>query len=83
MTANEFYEILAALDEAGSLTLKPGPVTFKICRFDVLAGQLLQWLYEQMPGEATVQDCHEVLDAAKFWFTFWTSLDKEVTNAET
>jgi hypothetical protein len=76
MTPNDFYKSLqvAGLSE---VTLSPGPLTIRVNEQDAMAGNLLLWLQEQVPDAFTVRDLFEVLDAAKWWATFWASLPRE------
>ena len=79
MNEQEFCEWLAN-DHPGKstvLTLKPGPVKLRSDMADKLAGQLLLWLFAQMPDEATTGDLLDVLDCARWWHFFWASLDRE------
>lgn len=74
MTPNEFYESLQTVTESSETTLSPGPLIIRVGVRDAMAAKLLLWLQEQMPDDATVGDLFDVLDAAEWWATFWTSL---------
>jgi hypothetical protein len=78
MTPNEFYEKLQTVTEPSEMTLSPGPLVIKVNEHDAMASRLILWLQEQMPDEATVKDLFDVLDAAHWWASFWTSLGNEV-----
>jgi len=87
MTPNEFYESLQIVTESSEITLSPGPLAIKVGEHDAMAAKLLLWLQEQMPDDAIVGDLFDVLDAAHWWVTFWTSLphkddEKAVTTAQ-
>lgn len=70
MTANEFLELLASYKLGESVTL---PVPIKIGEHDCLAAQLILWLIEQLPEDATQGDIEDVLDMAKWWAIYWGS----------
>ncbi len=73
-TPNEIYEQLRAVTESSTLTLSPGPLTIKVDSADAMAARLLQWMDEEMPEGTTFGDVFDVLDAAHWWATFWSSL---------
>jgi len=74
MKPTEFYDRLQAVTESSTLALSPGPLVVKVGVADAMAARLLLWLYEEMPEEATIGDMFDVLDAAHWWATFWSSL---------
>jgi hypothetical protein len=77
MTPNDFYRSLQSVTETSEVTLSPGPLTIQVNKQDAMAGKLLLWLQEQVPDDFTAGDLLDVLDAAKWWATFWTSLPWE------
>lgn len=78
MTPEQFYNDLAnRIDGPSLLTLSPGPVKLAVNKQDAMAARMLLWLVEAMPDDATVGDMEDVLDAAKFWSTFWSSLERD------
>lgn len=74
MKPNEFYRHLAEVTESTKMTLAPGPLEVNVNRHDAMAARLILWLQEQMPEDATTGDLFDVLDAAHWWATFWSSL---------
>ena len=73
MTPIEFYDRLQSIIGPGVVTLSPGPLTVNVGTADAIAARLLLWLHDEMPEDATVGDLFDVLDAAHWWATFWTS----------
>lgn len=75
MTPREFYQSLAQSDLAQSEPhIVPVPsLPIKIGPQDIIAARLLLWLEKQMPEDATQGDLDDVLDAAKWWNTFFDS----------
>lgn len=84
MTANEFFKVLAGkrgdiAEDGGELTLSPGPIILKIGPQDIRAARLLLWMQEELlPEDATYGDMEDVLDAAKWWGTFWASIPERL-----
>ena len=79
----EFYDRLQTITESSTLSLAPGPLVIKVGVADAMAAKLLLWLYDEMPEGATVGDMFDVLDAAHWWATFWSSLvDSEEVSEE-
>ena len=74
MRVKDFYENLSQVTASTELTLSPGPVTLKVNAQDALAARLLLWLEQEMPPDATQGDLDDVLDAAKWWATFWAAM---------
>ena len=74
MRVKDFYEGLSRVTASTELTLSPGPVTLKVNAQDTLAARLLLWLEQEMPPDATQGDLDDVLDAAKWWATFWAAM---------
>jgi len=74
MKPTEFYDKLQTVTESSTLSLSPGPLVVKVGVADAMAARLLLWLYEEMPEETTVGDMFDVLGAAHWWATFWSSL---------
>ena len=74
MRVKDFYEGLSQVTASTELTLSPGPVTLKVNAQDALAARLLLWLEQEMPPDATQGDLDDVLDAAKWWATFWAAM---------
>lgn len=70
----EFYDRLQLVTESSILSLSPGPWVVRVDVADAMAARLLLWLEEEMPEDATIEDMFDVLDAAHFWATFWSSL---------
>ena len=78
MTPDEFYKRMAEIVETHTIiTLSPGPLRLSVGPQDAMAAKLLLWLMDQMPEAATVGDVDAVLDATKFWSTFWSSLERQ------
>lgn len=78
MTPKQFYERLAlGVPVSAVITLSPGPIALRIGKQDEIAARLLLWLVEQMPEDATCGELDDVLDAAKYWSTFWASLERD------
>lgn len=82
MTPHEFYEELqATLADTPNAILElsmgegDGGLSFNVSKEDAMAAKLMLWLEEQMPDD-TLWDVFEVLDAAHWWATFWTSLSR-------
>lgn len=82
MTPHEFYEELqATLADTPNAIIKlsmgegdgDGGLSFNVSQDDAMAAKLLLWLEDQMP-DADMWTVFEVLDAAHWWATFWTSL---------
>ena len=74
MKVASFYTQLAAITKPGILTLSDGKLEIKVREADAMAAYLLLWLAEHLPEDATVGDQFEVLDAAKWWATFFASV---------
>jgi len=74
MKVESFYAQLARFTESCILTLSDSKLEIKVGKADAMAARLLLWLVEQMPDDATVGDQFEVLDAAKWWATFFASV---------
>ena len=77
MTPNEFYEKLQSAKESDIVTLSPGPLKIRVGQSDAMAAKLILWLQDEMPEDATISDLFDVLAAATWWATFWSSLEKE------
>jgi hypothetical protein len=77
MTPNEFYEKLQSARESDIVTLSPGPFNIRVGQSDAMAAKLILWLQDEMPENATIGDLFDVLAAATWWATFWSSLEKE------
>lgn len=52
----------------------PGPIKLRIYPHDLKAARLLLWLYHQMGPEHSPTDLLAILDAARWWFVFWSSV---------
>ena len=74
MKVGSFYAQLANITNPSLLTLSDGKLQIKVDRHDGAAARLLLWLTEHLPETATVADLLEVLDAAKWWATFFSSV---------
>lgn len=74
---HEFYEKLQLVTGQNTTTLSPGPLKIGVSQSDAMAARLILWLEQVMPDEATIGDLLDVLAAATWWVTFWSSLDKE------
>jgi hypothetical protein len=61
-------DILKALSEGNQIVID-GPMHVATVSSDAIAGDLLAWLFERMPKDASWKDAHDVLDAAKWWIT--------------
>lgn len=76
MTPREFYEFLASTSATGTIDFGEAAISLRVGPQDAMAARLLLWLVEAMPEDATIGDLDKVLDAAKWWSTFWASLDR-------
>ena len=74
MKVASFYAQLATVTQESTLTLSDGELEIKVNEHDAAAADLLLWLTEYLPENATVGDQFEVLDAAKWWATFFSSV---------
>lgn len=74
MKPSEFYDRLQHVAVSSTISLAPGPLVIKVGVADAMAARLLLWLEREMPEDATVGDMFDVLDAAHWWATFWSSL---------
>ena len=61
-------EILKTLSQGNEVVID-APMNIATTGNDAIAGDLLTWLLERMPENATWRDSHDVLDAAKWWLT--------------
>jgi len=78
MKPEDFYLYLAQrVTGPQQLTLAPGPLTIRVNVQDAWAARLLLWLAEHLPEDATIGDLHDVLDAARWWSTFWAALPRD------
>lgn len=75
MTPREFYEELTHAQQGDAVRLDID-ARLKVGAADAMAARLLLWLEEAMPEDATQGDLDNVLDAAKWWSTFWASLKR-------
>jgi len=76
MTPEQFYaEFALGIEPDTTMTIRPGPIAFKVGPADALAAKMLLWLIEQIPDDATYGYLDDVLDAARFWSTFWASMN--------
>lgn len=82
MNVKEFYERLSQVDSPRMLRLAPGPLSLRVGEADALAAKLLLWLEGQMPDDATFGDLDDVLDAAKWWTTFWVTRENAALASE-
>jgi len=69
----DFYEQIQSIGEPTVIDLLPGPLQFRVNWQDAMAARLLLWLEEQIL-DMTDGDLTDVLSAAQWWHTFWTSL---------
>lgn len=77
----EFYQEIQHIQKPDTIvSLSPGPFRIKADWHDAYAAKLLLWLTEQMPVNATVGDLYDILDAAKWWSTFWDSQSDSETS---
>ncbi len=74
MKVASFYAQLAKVAKPSLLTLSDGELEIRVNKHDAAAAELLLWLTEHLPEDATVGDQFEVLDAAKWWATFFASV---------
>ena len=77
MDMRTFCEKLSEVNGPQTLTLTPGPAVFRVGKQDGMAARLLLWLVANLPADATQGDLDDVLDAAKWWSTFWASLPED------
>jgi len=77
MTPHEFYKHLQSINQSTTITLSPGPFAIKVGKYAALAAKLLLYLEDQLPEDATIGDLIQVLDAAQWWNTFWSSLVRQ------
>ena len=76
MTPREFYQWLAEREATGVIGFGEAAISLRAGPQDVMAARLLLWLESEMPENATQGDLDNVLDAAKWWSTFWASLER-------
>lgn len=74
MKIKDILSDLSKVEQLTTVSIAPGPAVISAGVSDAMAAKLLLWLYEQLPEEATSQDLHDVLDAAKWWTTFLESV---------
>lgn len=81
MSPKQFYELMGS----GKLlqAIMPPPTPIQIGEADVMAAKLLNWLHDEMPEDATQGDLDDVLDAAKWWSTFWGAAHNAATSRPT
>lgn len=74
MKVASFYAQLANITNPSLLTLSNKKLQIRVGQHDADAARLLLWLAEQLPESTTVGDMHDILDAAKWWSTFFSSV---------
>jgi hypothetical protein len=72
MKASEFFEKLAKM-EPGILNITPGPFGIRIGKADIEAAQFIIDWYAKL-GDMTLGDVLDILDALRWWLTFWDAL---------
>ena len=78
MTPKAFYEwMVKQRPIRQQVEMAPGPFAIHMGPADVRAAALLLWLGETLPADTTASELHDILDAAKWWSTFWDSQVKE------
>jgi hypothetical protein len=82
MKLKDILADLSKVERPVKVTISPGPAIISAGVSDAMAAKLLLWLYDQMPEEATAQDLHDVLDAAKWWTTYLESVHYAETKVE-
>ena len=83
MKVASFYAQLANVTKPSLLTLSDEELEIKVGWHDGAAARLLLWLTECLPETATVADQFEVLDAAKWWAMFFSSVPLDPPADET
>jgi hypothetical protein len=78
MKPSEFFErVINEMQHDGEVvTLGPGPIQMKVSLHDRAAMQLILALIQDYPG-IKVGDTLKILDAAKWWATFWAAMPNE------
>ncbi len=78
MTASQFFErVISDMNTGGDIvTLSPGPIRLEVGEHDRAAMEIVLSLIRDYP-ELKVGDTLKILDAAKWWVTFWTAIPDE------
>lgn len=71
MTSKLYLENLSK-QTLGEISLPDLPIS--VGKSDIMAAKLLLWLDEQMPNAIQIE-LDEVLNSAKWWSTYWASVD--------
>ena len=79
MLRDDILKILGLIKGEGK-AIEIDASTVYVTRADSEAAALLKWLYDEMSEDATVQDLHNVLDAAKWWATFFEAVRANKAN---
>ena len=77
----EVFKHLKEVTEATTLTLAPGPLVIRVNTRDAMAARLIEWLTNQLPDDATLGEFLNILAAAEWWTTFWSSLENGKTES--
>ena len=70
MTPRDFFELMQSGNMKKEISL---PFPLELGTSDILAAELILWLIDKMP-EGTIGDINNVLDSAKFWHIYWSSV---------
>lgn len=77
MKPSDILTVLQELKEEQNtlrLKCKKNQIDIRVGRADKMAAKLLHFLGEGMP-DATIQDFHDILDAAKWWLIFIVAVE--------
>lgn len=78
MKPSEFFErVIGEMKDGGDVvTLSPGPLQLEVSEHDRAAMEIILSLIRDYP-ELKVGDTLKILDAAKWWATFWAAMPDE------
>lgn len=78
MTAAQFFErVITEMEPGGGVvTLAPGPLQLRVGEHDRAAMEIVLMLIRDYP-ELKVGDTLKILDAARWWATFWAAMPDE------
>ncbi len=81
MRPTDVYKLLSENKVNGNLVFDGKAFPIAVGEDDGRASQLILMLEEYMP-ELTIQEALDMLDAARWWLTFWASVSKASTLEE-
>lgn len=78
MKPSQFFErVITEMKSGGDVvTLSPGPFRLEVSEHDRAAMEIILSLIRDYP-ELRVGDTLKILDAAKWWATFWAAMPDE------